>query len=169
MKSRPLFALVLSCLSLTACVSAEYQQAASQCRNAALGAYPVVMEQRLFRRSREVMVADGSTVCETRRVESRSGDAERTRSESRDRKPADDRESAKADDRKKIDDRERRSTTQVSVTTTTNVCRPGMRPMMQYYDEPGTVDVNADGRERYVSDCAASLCMQQFGNARCKK
>ncbi len=155
MKSPPLFALVLSCLSLTACVSAEYQQAASQCRNAALGAYPVVMEQRVFRRSREVMVAVGSTVCETRREESRSGDAERSRAESRDRKPA--------------DDRERRSTTQVSVSTTTNVCRPGMRPMTEYYDEPGTVDVNADGRERYVSDCAANLCMQQFGNARCKK
>ena len=44
-----------------------------------------------------------------------------------------------------------------------------MRPATEYYDEPGTVDVNADGRERYVSDCAANLCMQQFGNARCKK
>lgn len=167
MKCHPLFAAVLSCLSLSGCVTAEYQQAAAQCRNAALGAYPVVLEQRIFRRSREVMVPDGSTVCESRRVESRSEDAERRRSEPRERKDAEDRKN----DRERRDnaERERRSTTQVSVSTTTNVCRPGMRPMVEYYDEPGTVDVNSDGRERYVADCAASLCMQQFGNARCKQ
>ncbi len=168
MKFRPLLAVLLSCLPLTACVTAEYQQAAGQCRSAALASYPVVLEQRIFRRSREVMVPDGSTVCETRRVESRSEDGERRRAESRDRKQVDDREPIKVDGRRS-DERERRSNTEVSISRTTNVCRPGMRPATEYYDEPGTVDVNAAGRERYVSDCAANLCMQQFGNARCKK
>ena len=167
MKCRLMSAAILSCLSLSGCVTAEYQQAANQCRNEALKSYPVVLEQRIFRRSRNVMVPDGSTVCESRRVESRSEDSERRRSESRDR----DRDRKQGDDRerRKGDERERRSNTEVSITTTSNVCRPGMRQVVEYYDEPGTVDVNADGRERYVSDCAANLCMQQFGNAGCKK
>ena len=122
---------ILSCLSLSACVTAEYQQAANQCRNEALKSYPVVLEQRIFRRSRDVMVPDGSTICETSESESTAKNA--------------------------------------SMTRTTSVCRPGMRRAVEYYDEPGTVDVNAEGRERYVSDCAANLCMQQYGNGRCKK
>ena len=131
MKYRLLAAAILSCLSLSGCVTAEYQQAANQCRNEALKSYPVVLEQRIFRRSRDVMVPDGSTVCESTESQSNAKNS--------------------------------------SMTRTTSVCRPGMRRAVEYYDEPGTVDVNADGRERYVSDCATNLCMQQYGNGRCKK
>jgi hypothetical protein len=31
-----------------------------------------------------------------------------------------------------------------------------MRKAIEYYDEPGMLDVNEGARERYVSDCAAS-------------
>ncbi len=118
-------------LSLAACSTPEYQRAAAECRQQALQSWPVVMEQRLIRRSRTVMVPDGSTTCQSTQTQSsgRQGD-----------------------------------TTQAMST-----CRQGMRRAIEYFDEPGTVDVNAGSRERYVDDCATSLCVQRFGNGRCDK
>lgn len=126
----PLLA-VLPAVLLAACATPEYQVAAGQCRSEALKSYPVVLEQRMYRRSREVMVPDGSTLCES--TQTRSG------------------------------------TKSTDMTKTTSVCRPGMRKAIEYYDEPGMLDVNEGARERYVSDCAASLCMQRFGNGDCKR
>lgn len=126
----PLLA-VLPAVLLAACATPEYKMAASQCRNEALKSYPVVLEQRLYRRSREVMVPDGSTICESTETQS--------------------------------------STKNTGMTKTTSVCRPGMRKAIEYYDEPGVRDVNESAREKYVADCAASACMQRFGNGDCKQ
>lgn len=131
MKSLALSSLVLAAFALSACATAEYQQAANQCRAEAMKSFPVVLEQRMFRRSRDVMVPDGSTVCESAEMQ--------------------------------------QTTKNTGMTRTTSVCRPGMRKAIEYYDEPGTVDVNSGAREQYVSACAANLCLQQFGNAQCKK
>ncbi len=126
----PLLAVLPAAL-LAACATPEYKMAAGQCRSEALKSYPVVLEQRMYRRSREVMVPDGSTICES--MESQSG------------------------------------TKNTSTTRATSVCRPGMRKAIEYVDEPGTLDVNESARERYVSDCAAGVCMQRFGNGECKQ
>ncbi len=131
MKSLALPSLVVALFALSACATAEYQQAAGECRGEAMKSYPVVLEQRMFRRSREVMVPDGSTVCESTEMQ--------------------------------------QTTKNTGMTKTTSVCRPGMRKAIEYYDEPGTVDVNEGGREQFVSGCAANRCMQQFGNPKCKK
>lgn len=130
MSRLPLLAVLPAAL-LAACASPDYKVAAGQCRSEALRSYPVVLEQRMYRRSREVLVPDGSTFCES--TESQSGS---------------------------------KST---SMKKTTSVCRPGMRKTIEYVDEPGTLDVNENARERYVSDCAASICMQRFGNDQCKQ
>lgn len=130
MRLTPLVLSIAGAALLAACATPEYQRAAAECRSQALQAWPVVMEQRLVRRSRDVMVPDGSTVCESTETET-SG--KRTR-----------------------------------ITREVNVCRPGMQRATEYFDEPVTVDVNAGAREQQVSDCATSLCLQRFGNARCK-
>ncbi len=118
-------------LWVAACATPEYQRASAECRNTALQAYPVVLEQQWVRRSREMMVPDGSTTCQSIQTESTG----------------------------------RRSTT----TQTSSVCQPGLRRAIVQVDEPATVDVNAVSRERYVADCAASLCLQRFGNGRCTR
>ncbi len=67
----PRLTLLLAAASLlAACASPEYHAAADECRGPALQTYPVVMQQQMFRNSREVMVPDGSTVCETTEVKS---------------------------------------------------------------------------------------------------
>ncbi len=116
---------------LAACSTPEYQRAAAECRSQALQTWPVVLEQRLMRRSRTVMVPDGSTTCQSTQTQSNSR--------------------------------------QGDTLQATSTCRQGMRRAIEYFDEPGTVDVNAGSRERYVEDCATSLCLQRFGNGRCGK
>jgi len=67
----PRLTMLLAAASLlAACASPEYHAAADECRGPALQTYPVVMQQQMFRNSREVMVPDGSTVCETTEVKS---------------------------------------------------------------------------------------------------
>ncbi len=61
-----------SAVLLAACATPEYHAAADECRGPALQTYPVVMQQQMVRLSREVMVPDGSTVCDT--TEIKSGD-----------------------------------------------------------------------------------------------
>ncbi len=63
-----LFLLPLFALLMAACATPEYHAAADQCRGPALQTYPVVMQQQMFRQRREVMVPDGSTVCDTTEV-----------------------------------------------------------------------------------------------------
>jgi hypothetical protein len=61
---------ILPAFLLAACATPEYKLAAGQCRNEALKSYPVVLEQRMYRHSREVMVPDGSTICESTETQS---------------------------------------------------------------------------------------------------
>ena len=72
MKVPRLFLSMLFASLLAACATPEYHAAADECRGPAFQTYPVVMQQQMFRNSREVMVPDGSTVCET--TEIKSGD-----------------------------------------------------------------------------------------------
>ena len=67
-----LFVLLATLTLMAACATPEYHAAADECRAPALQTFPVVMQQQMFRNSREVMVPDGSTICETTEV--RSGD-----------------------------------------------------------------------------------------------
>ncbi len=77
--------LLLPAILLAACATPEYQNAADECRGPALQTFPVVMQQQMVRRSREVMVPDGSTVCETTEVKSgdRDSGVKQTRSSCR--------------------------------------------------------------------------------------
>ncbi len=124
----PLLSLLFVLLS--ACATPEFQQANNECMNQGLKPYPVVMRQQIFKRSRQVMVPDGSTICESTSMESNNKNS--------------------------------------GITQNRSVCRPGMRQVTEYYDEPGMVDINQAGRETYAANCAANLCLQRFGNAKCK-
>ena len=49
-----------------------------------------------------------------------------------------------------------------------SVCRPGMRPVTEYYDETVMVDINRGARDAHVDQCARTLCLQRYGNLKCK-
>lgn len=55
---------------LASCATPEFQQANSQCQGEGLKAFPVVQQPQTFRRSRQVEVPDGSTVCESQSMQS---------------------------------------------------------------------------------------------------
>ncbi len=55
-----------------------------------------------------------------------------------------------------------------AMTQTRSVCRPGMRPATEVYNETVMVDINQGGREAWVDQCTRNLCVQRFGNDRCK-
>ncbi len=54
------------------------------------------------------------------------------------------------------------------MSATRSVCRPGTRPATEYYDETVMVDMNAGARDAHVAQCARSLCLQRYGNVKCK-
>jgi hypothetical protein len=112
------------------CATPEYQLAQGQCEAEAIAAYPVVQQPQIFRRSRQVKVPDGSTICETQTVQSQEKHTE--------------------------------------ISTVRTVCRPGMKSAREYYDETIMVDVNRDSREAHVNQCARTLCLQRYGNMKCK-
>ncbi len=64
--------LASAALLMAGCATEEYRVAANECQAPALQTYPVVMQPHMFRRSREVMVPDGSTICETTEVNSKN-------------------------------------------------------------------------------------------------
>jgi hypothetical protein len=49
-----------------------------------------------------------------------------------------------------------------------SVCRPGTKPVTEYYDETVMVDVNRGARDAHVDQCAGKLCLQRYGNMKCK-
>ena len=65
--------------------------------------------------------------------------------------------------------REREKSFSMEVTQAVQTCRPGLREVIQYYDEPVRVDVNAEARNLVIGSCTATLCVQRFGNDSCKK
>ena len=170
MKRLTLLSVMAAPLLLAACTTAEYRQASNECRVTANASYPVVLEQRMFRRSREVWVPDGSTVCDST-VTTMSQDS--SRKSVRTDGPPDDMDDGPRGQRRAPGNasvvRQRSNANSIETTQTRQICRPGTQRMIEYYDEPGMVDINAGGREAYVSSCAATLCMQRFGNDRCKK
>jgi hypothetical protein len=54
------------------------------------------------------------------------------------------------------------------VSSVRSVCRPGMKPVTEYYDETVMVDVNRGARDAHVDRCAGKLCLQRYGNIKCK-
>ena len=72
MNIRRLILLLATASLMAACATPEYRAAADECRGPAMQSFPVVMQQQMFRNSREVLVPDFSTICETTEV--RSGD-----------------------------------------------------------------------------------------------
>lgn len=54
------------------------------------------------------------------------------------------------------------------VSTVRSVCRPGMKPVTEYYDETVMVDMNRVARDVHVDQCASKLCLQRYGNMKCK-
>jgi hypothetical protein len=74
MKARRLLPLLATASLMAACATPEYHAAADECRGPAQQTYPVVMQQQMVRNSREVLVPDGSTICET--IEVKNGDKE---------------------------------------------------------------------------------------------
>ncbi len=54
------------------------------------------------------------------------------------------------------------------VSSVRSVCRPGMKPVTEYYDETVMVDVNRVARNAHVDQCASKLCLQRYGNIECK-
>ena len=54
------------------------------------------------------------------------------------------------------------------VSSVRSVCRPGMKPVTEYYDETVMVDMNRVARDVHVDQCASKLCLQRFGNMKCK-
>ncbi len=65
--------------------------------------------------------------------------------------------------------RERENSYSTAVTQAVQTCRPGLREVVEYYDTPVRVDVNADARQLVIGHCTAALCVQRFGNDRCKQ
>ena len=49
-----------------------------------------------------------------------------------------------------------------------SVCRPGMKPATEYYDETVMVDINRSARDAHIDQCARTLCLQRHGNTKCK-
>lgn len=49
-----------------------------------------------------------------------------------------------------------------------SVCRPGTKPVTEYYDETVMLDVNRGARDAHVDQCAGKLCLQRYGNMKCK-
>lgn len=74
MNAARLLVLMSTAMLLGACATPEYHAAADECRGPALQSFPVVMQQQMVRMSREVLVPDGSTVCDS--VDVKSGDRE---------------------------------------------------------------------------------------------
>jgi hypothetical protein len=72
----------MSALLLSACVTAEFEQMQSQCQGEGLRQFPVVQQPQVFRRSRQVDVPDGSTVCESQSIESKEKRTDMTSSRS---------------------------------------------------------------------------------------
>ena len=54
------------------------------------------------------------------------------------------------------------------VSSVRSVCRPGMKPVTEYYDETVMVDVNSGARNAHVDQCTSKLCLQRYGNMKCK-
>ena len=54
------------------------------------------------------------------------------------------------------------------VSSVRSVCRPGMKPVTEYYNETIMVDVNRGARDAHVDQCAGRLCLQRYGNIKCK-
>jgi hypothetical protein len=54
------------------------------------------------------------------------------------------------------------------VSSVRSVCRPGMKQVTEYYDETVMVDVNRGARDAHVDQCAGRLCLQRYGNIKCK-
>ena len=54
------------------------------------------------------------------------------------------------------------------VSSVRSVCRPGMKPVTEYYDETVMVDINRGARDAHVDQCASKLCLQRYGNMKCK-
>ena len=54
------------------------------------------------------------------------------------------------------------------VSTVRSVCRPGMKPVTEYYDETVMVDMNRVARDVHVDQCASKLCLRRYGNMKCK-
>ena len=54
------------------------------------------------------------------------------------------------------------------MSTVRTVCRPGMRPVREYYDETVMIDVNRSARDAHIDQCARTLCLQRYGNVKCK-
>lgn len=54
------------------------------------------------------------------------------------------------------------------VSSVRSVCRPGMKPVTEYYDETVMVDMNRVARDVHVDQCASKLCLQRYGNMKCK-
>lgn len=54
------------------------------------------------------------------------------------------------------------------MSSASSVCRPGMKLVTEYYDETVMVDVNRGARDAHADQCARTLCLQQYGNIKCK-
>ena len=59
-------------------------------------------------------------------------------------------------------------TSSCTKTGNTTSCSKGMRTEWIPYTAVETVDVNADERNVHVAQCAATLCVQFYGNPDCK-
>ena len=57
---------------------------------------------------------------------------------------------------------------QTETSSVRSVCRPGMKPVKEYYDETVMVDINHGARDAHVDQCARTLCLQRYGNTKCK-
>lgn len=55
-----------------------------------------------------------------------------------------------------------------SSSASRSVCRPGMRPATEYYDETVMVDMNQGARDAQVMQCTRNSCLQRYGNPDCK-
>ena len=122
--------LVTMALLLGACATPEFEQAQGQCQGEGLRLYPVVHQPQIFRRSRQVQIPDGSTVCESQTIDNKAKHTE--------------------------------------MSSTRSVCRAGTRPATEYFDETVMVDINQGARDAQVAQCARNLCLQRYGNAKCK-
>lgn len=186
MKFNRLFIGIPATLLLAACATEEFRRAEAECADQARATHPVVLEDRVIRQSRKIWVPDGSTICEST-VTSTSNDSSRkttvsggsrdshdSRNSRNGKDPRDSAEPGVAAQRKQPSQkvstvRERTNGVSMEMTQAVQVCRPGTREALEYYDEPVKVDVNADARHSVISSCTAALCLQRFGNGNCKK
>ncbi len=128
------FPLLLSALAailvLPACTTPEFRLTHNQCQGDALRQYPVVHQPQVVRRSRQVEVPDGSTVCESQTMKNKDAGSQ--------------------------------------MSATRSVCRPGTRPMTEYFDETVMVDMNEGARYAQTEHCVRERCLQRYGNQNCK-